>query len=289
MKLTCVFLLAANLVVSLPASGTTIPGSITAMINLNCPGSPEGDSQSLKDLGALSCSNPNDGSVASGAAKPYPSVQAKSDGNAGFGGAAEIQYQWSLNGKTGLPTDFLLGLIPIPVDIQAQGSAAAGLPGVSGAGGDAEADVSLGSLPLFNGTGSTPSFLSALDLVGTDWVPGCLSEPFPDECHPFGFNKTYEVAANIGSTYGVFMIAVASGGGASAEADPVFQVDPAFAYADDVSIVFSPGILNQAPPDDTPEPGTIVYALSALLLVALKQIQKTFLFSSHPCAQRWKD
>ena len=57
-----------------------------------------------------------------------------------------------------------------------------------------------------------------------------------------------------------------------ASADPSFEIDPSFQYANDFELVYSPGFDAQAPSTDVPEPGSPwLFALGAALTVVLRR------------------
>lgn len=82
-----------------------------------------------------------------------------------------------------------------------------------------------------------------------DVVVGCSAITVPQTVL-FASNALYRVALQAGST-------AISGGTAFASADPFFQVDPSFADASQVQLLFSPGIDN-SPLSAVPEPSSIV-------------------------------
>jgi hypothetical protein len=117
--------------------------------------------------------------------------------------------------------------------------------------------VLTGTYNLVNGGfGSTVA-----TLVVTNVLSGAIAGPAP-ESGDAGFGS-YTVTTNAGlypTIYQVKMFVEANAAGSvsnSAFLDPFFYIDPSFAYADDVSLVFSSGINNIAPSSITPLPAAL--------------------------------
>ena len=93
-------------------------------------------------------------------------------------------------------------------------------------------------------------------------------------CPTTPFSGTFTVSAKSGDLGDTVNLEVSAGAGdslspetASASADPLIFVDPAFPGADQYSIVLSPGVGNAIP---VPEPSTSVSLAMGLLVVALR-------------------
>jgi hypothetical protein len=88
------------------------------------------------------------------------------------------------------------------------------------------------------------------------------------------FNNIYKKS----DTYEILMAVDVDAGSntTTASLDPYFFIDPSFAYADDVSLVFSSGINNIAPSSITPTPSSWFLLLSGLAVAACFNHRRAF-------------
>jgi hypothetical protein len=139
-------------------------------------------------------------------------------------------------------------LTDVPIIESATGSATCSSPHLGEPGSSATATVVINSSrfphPLFAGCGpgTPPGIDSTIDLSRIDeWVIGV----------PVTFEKTVTGTLALEAANGNTSMATFD-----AMADPSFEIDPSFAFADDFELEFSPGFLS--PVSSVPEPASIM-------------------------------